>query len=95
VIELGPSEVFYFGAVRLPYGAIGVGVCVVAAIYYLVEIFREFFQRSGGNRVEPASARIAVGWGTPRVELPVTFGLIPKPARFLKFRKHAAPKFKI
>ena len=36
VIALGPSEVLYFGVVHLSYGAIGVGVCVVAAIYYLV-----------------------------------------------------------
>jgi len=44
VIELGPSEVLYFGAVHLPYVAIGVGVCVVAAIYYLVwKYFVNFF----------------------------------------------------
>lgn len=44
VIELGPSEVLYFGAVHLPYGAIGVGVCVVAAIYYLAwKYFVNFF----------------------------------------------------
>jgi len=44
VIALGPSEVLYFGWVHLPYGAIGAGVCVVAAIYYLVwKYFVNFF----------------------------------------------------
>ena len=44
VIELGPSEVLYFGAVHLNYGLLAMGICVVAAIYYLVwKYFVNFF----------------------------------------------------
>jgi len=49
VIAPGPSEVLYFGVVHLPYGVIGVGVCVAAAIYYLVcKYFVNFFNGVAG-----------------------------------------------